>query len=95
MKKYIYIAFVIFLLSMLYTYADDEWRVEFNNLCGKTEEAMTMKSDELKNLVSRCDKLKPIIETSDHPQKKIFLKRLEKCRDLFIYMLDVKSQEKQ
>lgn len=85
---------VIYLLSMLYTYADVDWKTEFDNLCGKTEETITMRIEELKDLVARCDKLKPIIESSNHPQKKIFLKRIEKCRNLFIYMLEVKAQER-
>lgn len=74
--------------------AEDAWRAEFDVLCGKTDESMTMKDEELQDLVVRCDKLLPLIEQSDHPQKKLFIKRLEKCRNLFMYVREVRSKEK-
>lgn len=93
-KGILFFAFsIIYLLPLFCVYADEDWKTEFDNLCGKTEESMTMKVDELKDLVARCDKLKPIIEGSDHPQKKIFLKRLEMCKKLFSYMVEVKEKE--
>lgn len=85
---------VIFLFFALYIHASEDWRPEFDYLCGKTDEAMTMKMEELKDLVVRCDKLKPVIEASNHPQKKVFLKRLEACKNLFSYMIEGKEQEK-
>ena len=82
----------IFILSALFAYADDGWKAEFDYICGMTDQATGMKPAELNDLLSRCEKLKPLIESSDHPQKKIFIKRLEKCRNLFLYMLEVKSK---
>lgn len=82
------------LLTLAAVYAEEDWRTEFDNLCGKTEESMNMKLEELKDLVARCDKLKPIIEASNNPQKKVFLVRLDKCRNLFIYMIEVREKEK-
>lgn len=93
-KGIIFLTFtLICLLILAYAYANEDWRTEFDNLCGKTEESMTMKIDELRDLVSRCDKLKPVIEASNDPQKKIFLKRLEMCRNLFSYMIEAKEKE--
>jgi hypothetical protein len=64
MKKAIifYTLAIICLIAICYAYAGEDWRDEFDNLCGKTEESMTMNVDELKDLVARCEKLKPIIE---------------------------------
>lgn len=69
-------------------YAQDEWKKEFDDICSKTQDAMTMAAAELKTLVDRCDKLKPSIETLDETKKKVYLKRLQKCRDLFIFVLE-------
>jgi len=95
MKKRIKLIVVIaaYLFFASYVFADENWRVEFDNLCGKTEETMTMKAEELKDLIDRCDKLRPVIEKSENPQKQLFLKRLEKCRNLFVYMLEVKVSQ--
>lgn len=94
MKKRFPLIFVlVHLFFVSYVFADENWRVEFDNLCGKTEETMTMKTEELKDLIDRCDKLRPIIENSETPQKQLFLKRLEKCRNLFAYMLEVKERQ--
>jgi hypothetical protein len=93
-KKIIFIILAeIIILSALYAYADEGWKAEFDYICGMTDQATDMKTDELNDLLSRCEKLKPIIESSDHPQKKIFVKRLDKCKNLFLYLLEVKSKK--
>ncbi len=71
--------------------AQDEWRKEFDEICGKTQDAMTLPAEELKSLSERCDRLKPQIEKLDESQKKVYLKRLQMCKDLFVYVL--KSRE--
>ena len=68
------------------------WKNEFDDLCSKTQDAMMLTDDELKSLVDRCDKLKVLIENLDEVQKKVYLKRLVMCRDLFEYVL--KSRQK-
>ncbi len=72
--------------------AQEDWRKEFDDVCSKTQDAMVIPSDELKNLVDRCDKLKPQIEKHDESQRKVFLKRLQLCRDLYFFVLE--SREK-
>lgn len=94
MRKVIFSFFAVIYFSLLFTYADEDWRTEFDYICGKTEESMTMKLEELKDLITRCEKLKPVIENLDHPQKKVFLKRIEMCKNLFGYMLEVREKEK-
>lgn len=94
MKKRVpLIILAINLVFVIHAFSQENWRVEFDNLCGKTEETMTMKTEELKDLIDRCDKLRPVIENSESPQRQLFLKRLEKCRNLFVYMLEVKEKQ--
>jgi hypothetical protein len=71
--------------------AQDDWKKEFDDICSKTQDSMTLTSDELKRLVSRCDALRPRIENLDDTQKKVYLKRLRMCRDLFAFVLESKE----
>lgn len=74
-------------------YAEDEWRREFDDICAKTQDTMLLKEEELKVLIQRCDKLKPLIEKLDETQRKVFLKRLQMCRDLFAFVLESKEKK--
>ena len=71
--------------------AQDDWKKEFEDICSKTQDSMSFTSDELKSLVDRCDALKPRIEKLDETQKKVYLKRLQMCRDLLIFIIESKS----
>ncbi|MCK9420167.1 MAG: hypothetical protein M0R70_12390 [Nitrospirae bacterium] len=71
--------------------AQDDWKKEFEEICSQTQDAMLGTPEELKDLVSRCDALRPRIEKLDETQKKIYLKRLHMCRDLFNYALESKA----
>lgn len=73
-------------------YAQDSWKAEFDDICSKTGIAITFTKEELKALVDRCDKLKPTIETLDESQKKVYLKRLKMCRDMFIFAIESKKE---
>jgi hypothetical protein len=73
--------------------AQEEWRREFDNLCSKTQDAMNFSAGELRNLITRCDALKPRIEKLDEPQRKVTLKRLQMCRDLYAYVLEAKENQ--
>lgn len=71
--------------------AVDEWKNEFDDICGWTTDSMTLSQDELKGLIDRCDRLKPRIEKLDESAAKVYLKRLKMCKDLFVYVLESKS----
>ncbi len=71
--------------------AQDDWKKEFEDVCSQTQDAMSFTPDELKGLVGRCDALRPRIDKLDETQKKIYLKRLQMCRDLFAYTLESKA----
>ena len=74
--------------------ASESWQQEFDNLCAKTEDAMTFSQEELTDLIRRCDSLQPRIEKLDESRKKIYRERLRKCRGLYAYVLDAKKKEK-
>ena len=69
-------------------HAEDEWRAEFDDICGRTSDAMALSKDEVKGLIERCDRLKPRIEKLDESTAKVYLKRLTMCRDLFVFVLE-------
>jgi len=73
-------------------YAEEAWKAEFDDICRKTNEATTLPKAEVKNLIERCDKLKPRIEALEESSRKVYLKRLRMCRDLFDYVLESTSQ---
>ena len=72
-------------------HAQDDWRVEFDSICAKTQDADTFSLQELKELIGRCDALKPRIEKLEESQRKVALKRLQMCRNLFVYVLQSKE----
>ncbi len=74
-------------------YAQDDWKLEFETVCARTQEAAGMSRDELKDLVDRCDKLRPRIEKLDETQRKVYLKRLKMCRDLYAFVLETKEKQ--
>lgn len=109
MKKFLLIAlFLFFFMSHLGikagegkyvfstispAYAQNDWKGEFHELCSKTQDAMGFTEGELKELIAECDKLKPVIEKLDETQRKIYLKRLRMCRDLFSFVLESKTKK--
>lgn len=80
------------LFKLVPAYGQDDWKKEFEDICSRTDSSMTLTKEELKSLFARCDALKRIIETLNESERKVYLKRLQMCRDLFQYALD--SQEK-
>ncbi len=74
--------------------AQESWRKEFDDVCSKTQDAMTFSQEELTNLIRRCDALLPQIEKLDETRKKVYLGRLRMCRGLYAYVLDSRKNEK-
>lgn len=77
--------------------AQETWRKEFDDVCGKTQDAMSFTPEELTDLIRRCDGLRPQIEKTEklnETGKKVYLGRLRMCRGLYAYVLDEKRKEK-
>jgi hypothetical protein len=77
-------------------YAQEDWQAEFEDVCSKTQDAMTFSTEELKKLVARCDAIKPQIEKlPNESQRKVTLRRLQMCRNLFAFVLEDKQSRQQ
>jgi len=70
-----------------------DWKAEFDDVCAKAQDAMTLPTAELKTLVSRCDALKPMIEALEESQRKVYARRLQTCRNLYQFVLDYRQQQ--
>jgi hypothetical protein len=68
--------------------AQEGWKAEYESVCSKTDIAMTLTEEELNGLIARCDKLKPQIEREEESTRKVYLRRLQMCRDLYKYVLE-------
>jgi hypothetical protein len=90
---FVFISPAVMLVSARVAYAQDDWKTEFETVCARTQETAGMGTDELKNLVERCDKLKPSIEKLDETQRKVYLRRLKMCRDLYAFVLETKEKK--
>jgi hypothetical protein len=74
-------------------YAEVDWKSEYEDICGKTQDAMVYSSEELRHLIDRCDKIRPLVEKLEQTQRKVYLRRLQMCRDLFAFALDSKEKK--
>ena len=73
-------------------YAQD-WKVEFDDICKKTNAPMSMTKDELKQIITRCNKLSVVMGTmtQNESERKVYLRRLRVCHDLFVFTLESKD----
>lgn len=89
----IFISIYVFGLGHITIAGSQEWKDEFDNICSRTDIATSLTAEELKTLIERCDRLKITIEgLPDETQRKIYLKRLQMCRELFVYVLKTKIE---
>lgn len=72
---------------------EESWRAAFEQTCSKTSQAMTLSTEELKTLLDKCDALQKIVETQEESVRKVYLKRLQLCRNLYSYMLEYKKNQ--
>lgn len=72
-------------------YAQESWKAEFDEVCSRTQEATELDADTLKDLIQRCDALKVAIEKLTGAEKKVYLRRLKMCRDLYAFVLESKE----
>ena len=94
MKRFCVLLMAACLLSAGAVWAEDDWKKEYELLCSQTDNAMTMSVEQLRDYLSRCDKIKPAIEALEASPRKVFLKRWKLCRDLYKYVLDSKEVNK-
>jgi hypothetical protein len=73
--------------------SEEDWKVELAEVCAKTDISMTLSREELQVLISRCEELEKKIGAEDKVVRKIYLRRVERCRNLFAYVLESKTEE--
>lgn len=71
--------------------SQEPWRQSFEETCSKTEQAMTLSVSELTVLLQKCTELQKVIEAQEESVRKVYLKRLQLCRNLYSYVLDYKK----
>ncbi len=74
-------------------YVGEEWKKEFEEVSSATQDVMAQTPDGLQALIVRCDALKPVIEKLEEHSRKIYLKRLEMARKMFLFALESKKNE--
>ena len=80
-------------IGSLVVLAQEGWKSEYDTICSKTDVAMTLSTEELKGLIARCDQLKLRIEAEEESTRKVYLRRLKMCRDLYDYVLENKARK--
>jgi hypothetical protein len=89
---------ICFLLGFALLQADvghaAQWKKDFERLCGATAEAQNLPADKVKILIQESNALLKTIEGLKHPEKKVYLFRLKKCRDFFEYVLALSEKDK-
>ena len=79
----------IFICVSGLSFANEEsWKDEYKSICGDTQEALLLPGKEINTLIDKCDKLLNKIKASDNPRKKIFIFRIEKCKNFYKYITD-------
>jgi hypothetical protein len=74
-------------------YGEDAWRTDFNSTCAQSNDAMALSMADLQMLIEQCDRLQKIIEVQDETVRKVYLKRLQLCKNLYVFVLEAKMQE--
>jgi hypothetical protein len=70
-----------------------QWRAEFDETCAYTTDAMALSIPDLQSLIAKCEKLQKTMEQLDETTRKVFLKRILMCKNLYQYVLDAKKRE--
>jgi hypothetical protein len=69
------------------------WKEEFEEVCSKTQYAMSLGTGELRSLIDHCDKLKPAIDALEESARKVYTRRLSACRELYAFVLETREQK--
>jgi hypothetical protein len=74
--------------------AEEGWKAEFDAVCAKTDVAMTLSVAELSERIERCDQLKKRLAGEDESTRKVYLRRIQMCQDLYRYVLQSKGTDR-
>jgi hypothetical protein len=93
LRRYALTALALLWLFPAAGWCGEGWRADFDDICAQTGDAMALTLPELDQLVGRCAALQKIIETEEPSVRKVYLKRLEMCRNLYAYVLEYKKNQ--
>ncbi|RQW78201.1 MAG: hypothetical protein EHM51_00425 [Geobacter sp.] len=71
------------------------WRAEFDETCAKTDDAMTLAIEELTSLIENCTRLEKAVSSEEETVRKVYLRRLQMCKNLYIFVRESKQLEVQ
>ncbi|MCK9265227.1 MAG: hypothetical protein M0R18_15695 [Deltaproteobacteria bacterium] len=77
-------------------FAAEDWKQEFAEVCGKTQNAMEFSTDELRSFIDRCTRLEERLDELNGPQgseRKVYATRLKMCKELYVYTLEFREKE--
>ncbi|MDW7771692.1 MAG: hypothetical protein SCH71_02275 [Desulfobulbaceae bacterium] len=77
-------------------FAQGDWKQQFAEVCGKTQNAMELSKDDLRNSIERCNKLEQRLHELNGPEgseKKVYAHRLKMCKDLYVFTLEHKEKQ--
>ena len=80
-------------ISLQVAYGEEAWRTDFDASCAQSNDAMSLSIPEIKKLIERCEVLQKSIEKEEETVRKVFLKRLQLCKNFYIFVLESKMQE--
>ena len=92
-RKLLPVAVCCLACAMTPAHGAEDWRAEFDEVCSKTDVAMSLSKSEIHALTSSCDKLEKVINSLDETERKVFQKRLLMCKNLYLFVLEAKSHE--
>lgn len=72
-------------------HGEEPWQTTFEQTCSRTSEAMTLSVPELESLLQKCRDLEKVIATCDESVRKVYLKRLQLCKNLYAYVVEYKK----
>jgi len=72
-------------------WSEEPWQADFDAICAKTQDAMALSVNELNLLIERCTTLEKVIDTKEESVRKVYLKRVQLCRNLYAYVLEYKK----
>ena len=74
------------------TFADElDWKQEFERICIQVESAGERSGNQLRQLIDDSERLLEQLAEVDEPRVKIYVQRLQRCRDFFTFMLQARE----
>jgi hypothetical protein len=71
--------------------AAEDLKTAFEKVCSQVDASQSLGASEIAALIAKVDALRPEMEKSDDPSKKLYLQRLKKCRSVYEFVLESKK----